>query len=267
MPDPDALTVDEPMQNGVFAPQALGLLARTLSVDAPGEGVEGVAVDALGCQRLEELIREHGEWLGGVDARVAAASWTNHLVTVLVPGLLTAWTVREVGVDASAANVALHLEGSRPRACQILDPTRVRTGRPARDVLLRALFADTLQSVFDLVQAVTDLPARMGWVHVGNLVAYVFDRLEESELATPNTQADRSRLLVADQAAWGAASNPLKQTVHAVELPPGAALSTYQVRSVCCLKTEIPGKDPCVSCPRIDGDRRARLLAERRRTV
>lgn len=259
-PDPWALEVDDPLPEGSFRPEALGLLGETLTT-RPSEDHRSLPVPDLVADPVP-VVADHAAHLGVGDERVAAAAWTNHLATVLVPGLVAAWTLADVGIDASADNVSLHLDGSRPMVCRILDPSRVDRGRLVRDETLASLIDGTLTPVFDAVEQAHDLPAAIAWSHVGNVVAYLFDRLAELGLV-PERCPDRERLLAAESLPWGPAGNVLAGTVRYEPLP-GAGPDTYQVRTACCLKRQIPEKTPCASCPHIDAERRSRIVADRR---
>lgn len=262
--EPGALDLDDPLHEGAFRPEALGPLGHTLTTEPPADGRREVPVELLLDGELAATIADHGQALGGVDPPVAAASWTNHLTTMLVPGPLVAWTLADVGLDVSAANVSLHLDGSRPTACRIRDPTRAWRGPTERDRTLTSLLEGTLEPLFAACEEHHELPRALAWTHVGNIVAYLFDRLAELELCPPGVE-DRRRLLAVEQPDWRAGSNPLVDTVTYETVDSQHGPPTYQVRAMCCLKHEIPGKDACVSCPRIDTERRGELLDRRRR--
>lgn len=262
--DPRLADVDDPLTGDRFCPQALGLLGRGLTTDPPGEELEEVPLEAFTSDELPAVLEAHARWLGNGDPVVAAASWTNHLTTVLVPGLLAAWTLTDVGLEVSSSNLALDMDGSRPARCRILDPARAEKGRPERDRTLRSLFDGALADVFAATGQATGLAHRVCWTHVANVTAYLFDRLEEFGLAHEGCRQDRRRLLEAEQRPWSQGANPLEGAVGYEPLEGDGLPEAYQVREVCCLKTEIPGKAPCASCPRIEADRRAELVAERR---
>jgi siderophore-iron reductase FhuF len=260
------LDVDAPrpaaiLDEGRFRPQALGSLAETLTTEPPSGGAREVPVEALLEEDLAEALARFRAGLGEVDGRVAAASWTNYAATVLVPGLVAAWTVADVGVDASPSNLCVHLDEGVPRRWRIQDSERVAEGDRERDRTIATL-VDTLNPLFADVEERTGLAERVGWAHVGNVVAYLFDRLAELGAIAPD-DPDRARLLAAE-ALPGTGSNPLQGTVERGSLGPGVDLDSYQVRTVCCLKRQLPGRAPCASCPHIDADRRTELVAERR---
>lgn len=260
-PDPWALELDDPLPEDSFDPDALGLLGETLTTRPSGDHRSLAIPDLVGDPA--PVVADHQAHLATDEDLVAAAAWTNHLATVLVPGLVAAWTLADVGVDASADNLELHLDGSRPVACRILDPSRVQRGRPARDRTLASLIDGTLVPVFGAVERSHGLPSQVAWSHVGNVVAYLFDRLVElGPVAEPCP--DRSRLLDDQTVPWGPPGNALAGTVRYEPLP-GSGPDTYQVRTTCCLKRQIPDKTPCASCPHIDAARRGQLVAERRK--
>lgn len=262
--DRQALTIDEPLPDDVFQPQALGRLGETLTTQPTHEQRE-LRLDELDAGSLEALLAERADNLPDGYEHLAAALWANRTTTVLLPGFLAAWTLADVGLDASPANLALHLDGPKAVACRILDPSRAAQGRPEREQTIETLFAATLDPFVDRL-ADAGVPRRVAWTNVGNLVAYLFDRLAAFDLAGATTTQDRARLLDADRAAWDETDNPLQGTV-AYEPLPGPGPAEYQVRDVCCLKQALPAKQPCASCPRVDAQRRAELLADRRRTL
>lgn len=263
--EPSALDLDDPLPTGAFEPRALGPLGQTLTTSVADDRRE-LRLEAV-FEDPDRLLAEHADGLDGVDARVAAAAWTNRAVTALVPGFLAAWTLADVGVDASGSNLALQLEGADPVGFRVLDPERARRGRPERDRTPATLLGDTLPALVEAVDAGAELPPRVTWANVANIVAYLFDRLDEFGLAGASPEADRAHLLDAEKPAWSTGNNPLQGTIGYEPVPGDEGPERYQVREVCCLKQEIDGKQPCASCPRIDAERRGELLAARRRSL
>lgn len=263
--EPSALDLDDPLPGDAFEPEALGPLGETLTTRVAEERRE-LRLEAV-LEEPDRLLADHADGLDGVDATVAAAAWTNRAVTALVPGFLAAWTLADVGVDASGSNLALQLEGADPVGFRVLDPERASRGRPQRDRTLATLFGDTLAALVEAVDASAGLAPRVTWSNVANIVAYLFDRLDELGLAGASPRADRARLLDAEQPTWSPGVNPLRGAIGYEEIPGDGGPERYQVREVCCLKREIDGKQPCASCPRIDAQRRAELLAARRRSL
>lgn len=258
----ERLAIADPIVDGTFEPSRLGLAGETLTCEGPSAGQVEVPADDV--DRMVALIAERVEELGEVPRPVVAASWTNHLVTLLVPGLLAAWTLHDVAIDASAGNLALHADEGGPSRWRIVDPGRVDQGRDRRDRTLESVVEDTLRPLFAEVEATTGLRSEIGWTHVGNVAAYLFDRLEEAGNVTQGCE-DRAGLLHAEDPAWSRGPNPLRGTVRYEPLPGEATPERYQIRTRCCLKREIPGKIACASCPHIETPRRAELVDARRR--
>lgn len=258
----EGLAIADPLVEGAFTPARLGHAGETLTTEPADDGLREVPADEP--DRLQASLAEHAASLGEVPDPVAAASWSNHLTTLLVPGLVAAWSLHDVAIDASASNLALQTDDGRPVRWRIRDPTRVDRDPSARQRTIATLTQDTLTPLFIQLQAETGLSEDVGWAHVGNIVAYLFDRLAEAGLVEADS-ADRRALLAAEDPAWWEGSNPLQGRISYERIPGQATPDTYQVRQPCCLKREIPSKAPCASCPHIEADRRAELIAERRR--
>lgn len=245
-----------------FDPERLGPFGRGLTVRET-EANEVALDELLDPPRLASVMKDHADGLGDVPLAVVGSSWVNHLATLLLPGIVTGWTVHRMGVDASAGNLALELPAGTPRRVHILDPGNVRVGDPGRDLAVESLFGGTLEPLFEAVEEATGAGTSILWSTAANVVAYVFDRLADHDGSSGTLVEDRAKLLDDDTAAWTDRPNPLQGTITYQDLTPAGGPGSYQVRQVCCLKTEIPGKDPCASCPRVSRERRAELVAGR----
>lgn len=258
---PDLSTVD-PLVEGRVRPDRLGRLGHTLAVDPPTEGRE-VRVDRLIAGDLDRLVDRHADRLGSAPSAVAASLWANYLVTVACPPVLAAWTLHDVGLDASSTNLAVHLEDGLPRQVRLLDAGQATRGRPDRDLGPETL-VDTLAELFEALANRTAIGTDLLFNHVGNLAAYLFDRLDEAGLANEDTSADRRALLDEDPLPWGR-PNPFHDPVRYEPLHAPGLPEAYQVRRRCCLKVAVDDKSPCASCPGIDADRRVELVRQRRK--
>lgn len=246
-----------------FDPSALGRAGEHLTVEAPADGLDERGLDALlEPAALADAIEAHGASVGADTLPVAASSWAKHLVTILAPGVLVAWTLQETGLDASPSNLTVHLDEGSPRRVRILEPGRVSVGSDARDRGIETLFGASVEPLAGCLDDLAGLEPSRVWSTVGVLVAHVFHHVPE-ERAGPRVAGDRERLLGADAAAWVDRENPLAGVVEPEPLPAGAPVDAYPVREACCLKVALPGKGACRSCPRLSADQRARRLAER----
>lgn len=254
---------DVPVSDGRLVPGRLGRLGRTLTTEPPDEADAIHVADLLDGDRLDDLLEVHAEALGVAETTVVASSWTSWLSSVVCPGILAAWTVHDVGVDASPRNLALHLADGTPRRCRIVDPGRVDCGRSVRDRTLDTLFGETLSPLFSTVERRAGLDAGLSFHHVGNLVAWLYDHLAETDVNDTARPPDRAELLGPDKP-WGAGSNPMHGAVTYEPVPGSDLPETYPVRRRCCLKLQIPGKGPCVTCPVLSGDERADRIRARR---
>lgn len=258
------LDTEDPLVGGRLVPDRLGTLGHTLTVDPPDAGQSEIRARALFEEgELVPLVEQHATRLDGAPAPVAASLWANYLVTVVCPPILAAWTLHDVGVDASAGNLALHLDEELPERVRVLDPTQTTRGRPARDRGPRTLL-DTLTGLFETLSELTGVDPAILFNHVGNLTAYLFDRFLEAGIADESQEADRAVLLEETTLPWGLHPNPLEDPVDYETLDVDGLPERYQVRRRCCLKTAVPGKSPCASCPTIDRERRAERVRERR---
>lgn len=248
-----------------FDPASLGPWARTLTLDAVDEGQEAIAASTLLDEaHLARRIEAHAEHLGDVALPVAASAWSKDLTTVLVPGILAAWTLQGIGVDASPGNVELHLADGQPAAARLVDPTRIAAGDPERDLALTSLVGDHLAPLFDTLHATSGLSKAVLWGNLGPLVAWIYDRMAEKDPDHASIQADRARLLEADQAAWVDGPNPIQHPVRYEPLDLDGLPDQLPVRQTCCLKHLIPDDRACSSCPQLSPeDRRAMLEAWR----
>lgn len=245
-----------------FDPERLGPFGRGLTVRET-EADEVFLDELVDPPRLASVMADHADPFGDVAPPVVGSSWVNHLSTLLLPGILTSWTAHRIGVDASPGNLALELAAGTPRRVRVLDPERVHVGKPGRDLAIESLFGGTVEPLFEAVEEATGAGAPILWNTAGNLVAYVFDRLAEDDRSPETLVEDRATLLDADTAAWADRPNPLQGTITYQDLTPDGSPARYQVRQVCCLKTEIPGKEPCASCPKVSTERRTELVAGR----
>lgn len=253
----DASIANEP---GRFDPAAVGPYGRHLTLDQPGDHHGVPAADLLDEATLGGVLARHRRGLGDVADTVAAAHWAKHHVTLLVPGVLAAWTLHGVGLDASPGNVRLHLREGTPRRVEVRDPSRVATGDGSRDRVLRTLFGDHLGGLFEVLHDRTGVDPDRLWATTGNVVAWLYDELAADHPHDRRIQADRADLLDADEAPWAADGNPLQGTVR-YEAPEDPTLpDRTPVRSACCLKRAVPGKTPCRSCPAVPADRRNELV-------
>lgn len=258
--EPDLAALAEP---GAFDPDALGTLGLTLTTEPPTGDRWELELTALLDHRLEERVEAFADEVGQAPDPVVGASWSKHVSTVIAPGILAAWTLADVGLDASPANLALHLEGAQPRRCRILDPARVDRGRPERDRSLTTLMGDTIEPLFAAIEDATGVAAPTQWSNVGNLSAFLYDELDRHGIAAPGLAADRERLLASDRAAWREGPNPLQDPVTYERFEDEGLPDRYQVRRVCCLKRELPDAQACASCPELSHAQRRERLAER----
>jgi ferric iron reductase protein FhuF len=248
---------------GAFDPDALGTLGMTLTTGPPTGDRWELPVAAMLEDGLEERVEALAARLGEVPDPVVGASWSKHVSTVIAPGILAAWTLADVGLDASPANLALHLEGPEPRRCRILDPGKVDRGRPERQRSLATLMGDTLEPLFAAIERVTDVSDPIQWSNVGNLTTFLYDELDRRGIAAGGLAADRERLLNREAAAWREGPNPLQDTVGYERFEDPGLPDRYQVRRVCCLKRAIPDAQACASCPELSHDQRRERLADR----
>lgn len=256
-PDLDALA-----GSSAFDPQPLGTLGLTLTTEPPAEAHREVPVPAL-IDEADEHLEAYAATLGEVPPAIVGASWSKFVATVVAPGILAAWTLADVGLDASPANLALHLDGPKPRRCRVLDPERVDRGRPERDRSLATLLGDTIEPFFASVREASGVSAPIQWSNVGNLTAFLYDELDRHGISGPTLEADRERLLAADRAAWREGPNPIQDPVRYERFDEAELPDRYQVRRVCCLKRELPGEGACASCPELSHAQRRERLAER----
>lgn len=257
-----ALEARHPLVDERLVPERLGAIGETLTVeDAEPEHREVRLADLLEDGELAGLVEAHGDRLGGARAPIAASLWANYLVTVASPSVLGAWTLFDLGIDAGPTSLSLHLVDGLPRRVRVA-PDAWRQGRPDRELGPRSLLA-SMDAVFEELEAGTGVQRGVLDNHVGNVAAYLFDRLEENQLHGSTPQADRAALLDEATLPWGD-PNPLQDPVRYEPLEADGLPDTYQVRRECCLKVTVDGKPPCASCPTIDAERRAQLLRERR---
>jgi len=245
-----------------FRPDALGTLGMTLTTEPPGDDRREVGVDELLAGALGDHLEAYAAAVGDAEEVVLAASFSKAVSTVIAPGLLAAWTLADVGLEATPANLALHFEDAQPRRCRIRDPSLVAVGRPERDRTLASLFAETIEPLFAAIEDASGAPARIQWSNVGNLTAFLYDELAAHGIGE-DLGPDRRRLLASETSAWRSGPNPIEDPVTYEAFADPELPDRYQVRRVCCLKREIASKRPCASCPEIDTERRARRLAER----
>lgn len=244
-------------------PEALGLYGRTLTRDPPAPDHRSVPADTLLQEgALERVATGHADDPGTVPPAVAASAWTNHAATVLVPGVLAAWTLEAEGLDARPANVVLHLEDGLPRRLRLRDPAPLGSGPGPRDAGLETLMGDLLAPLLEGLEEATGLPPEVGWTTVGTLVAWMYDRMADHAPEAAPVEADRARLLEAEEAAWTDAPNPLAHPVDRVAVEAEDLPDEVLVRRTCCTKREIPGKQPCHTCPNIGPGRRRALLRQ-----
>lgn len=256
------LQADDPLVDGRLVPSRLGELGHALTTDLTSPEHREVELETLIDDKLTQLVEAHGRRLG-VDDRVAASLWTNHLVTAACPPVLATWTLHAVGLDASPSNLALHLEDELPRQVRVLDPTRTARGDPDRDLGPRTLL-ETTTRLFEALAEATGIETEILDNHVGNLAAYLFDRLAEAGYESDRLQADRETLLASASLPWNPASNPWRDPVDYQPLHGEGLPERYQVRRRCCLKLAVDGKPPCASCPSIGPERRTALVRDRR---
>lgn len=244
-------------------PDALGVYGRPLTRDPPAEGHRAVPADDLQDPgTLGDLAIGHADDPGTVAPPVAASAWANHAVAVLVPGVLAAWTLQEVGLDASPSNVVLHVEEGLPRRTRLRDPTPAADDR-GRDAAVETLLGHHVAPLLAGLEDATGLAPRVGWGTVGTLVAWMYDRMEDHAPDEAPVASDRARLLEADEAAWGEAPNPLQDPVTRVPVDAPDLPDETMVRRTCCMKREIPAKAPCHTCPNVGDRRRQELLRDR----
>lgn len=244
-----------------FDPASLGPWARTLTLGPADGDQKAIAasglIDEAPLARQVELYAEH---LGGAELPVAASAWSKDLTTVLVPGILAAWTLQGIGVDAGPTNIELHLEEDQPVAARLIDPTRLATGDPGRDLALSTLMGDHLTPLFDTLHAISGLAKEVLWGNLGPLVAWVYDRMLEQAPDHDRVHADRACLIEADQAAWTDGPNPIQDPVRYEPLDLDGLPDRIPVRQTCCLKHLIPDDRACSSCPQLSHDDRRALL-------
>ncbi len=244
-----------------FDPASLGPWARSLTLGPADQGQEAIAASTLLDEaHLARRIEAHAERLDDVALPVAASAWSKDLTTVLVPGILAAWTLQGIGVDASPGNVELHLEHDQPAAARLVDPTRIAAGDPERDLALTSLVGDHLAPLFETLHATSGLSKKVLWGNLGPLVAWIYDRMAEKDPEDARVQADRARLLEADQATWADGPNPIQQPVRYEPLDLDGLPDRIPVRQTCCLKHLIPDDRACSSCPQLSHDDRRALL-------
>lgn len=252
---------DPASAEGAVDPEALGLYGRTLTRDPPAPDHRSVPADALLQDgALEDVATGHADDPGTVPPAVAASAWTNHAVTVLAPGILAAWTLEAKGLDARPGNLDLHLEDGLPRRLRLRDPTPLGTGPGHRDAGLETLMGDLLTPLLEGLEEAAGLAPEIGWTTVGTLVAWMYDRMADHAPGAAPVEADRARLLEAREAAWADAPNPLADPVTRVPVEGDDLPAEVLVRRNCCTKREIPGKEPCRTCPNVGPERRRALL-------
>lgn len=244
-----------------FDPASLGAWARSLTLDPADQGHEAIAASTLLDQaHLARRIEAHAQRLGEVALPVAASAWSKDLTTVLVPGILAAWTLQGIGVDATPSNIELHLDDGQPAAARLIDPTRIAAGDRERDLALTSLLGDHLAPLFDALHGTSGLAKAVLWGNLGPLVAWIYDHMAEEDPADARVQADRARLLEADQAAWADGPNPIRDPVRYEPLDLDGLPDRIPVRQTCCLKHLIPDDRACSSCPQLSQDDRRALL-------
>lgn len=256
-PAPDRLA-----RSDRFDPEALGTLGRGLTTGAPAPGHREVTLERLLADGLEEELAAYARALGDVDRMLAGASWSKTVTTLVLPGVIGAWTLADVGLDASPGNLALHVEDDRPRRVRVRDPARLAPVSD-RDRALATLFGDSLEPLFEAITRSTGLPIETHWSNVGNLLAFLYDELERRGIAVEGTAGDRQRLLEEASAAWRAGPNPIEGTVRYTRFEAEGLPERYQVRQRCCLKRQLPGKQACTSCPAISPSQRRAQLEHR----
>lgn len=242
----------------------LGPYARTVMAAPPDAGdVVMPAADLLDGATLEQAIRDHAAHLEADHTKAVGAAWAKHHGRALVPVVVAAMTVYRSGLDTTPGNIEFHLRHGAPRTVRIVAPERLVADDGDVVEKTMATLVDThIGPLFDGIHAVTGTPRSVLWGSLGNLVAYVYDRLAETHPDVRHVARDRHRLLEAETAPWGTGPNPMRDPVRYETLDTPGLPPKVQVRRTCCLKLKLPGKPPCYTCPTLDHEARIRLMRE-----
>ncbi len=224
----------------------------------PPAGDGALLIPALHFQEpafLTERLRLLGERLGTADGRAVASLWNKHYNAAVISGVLIAWSLGAVPLNGEAMNMSLLLGADQlPQAGYLHDwgPPAGEPGSP-RERVFASLFAGHLAPAIQRLGSLSRLAPSVAWGNVGNLIADIYDQMDDAGLLTAAAASDREALLEAPVLPGMPGPNPLRGSVRYEEL--GLA-QPVRVRKSCCLRHRLPGMKPCYTCPLLSPDER-----------
>ncbi|WP_018133463.1 (2Fe-2S)-binding protein [Effusibacillus pohliae] len=123
------------------------------------------------------------------------------------------------------------------------------------------MFDGNLGRLIDRIAGEFGLSLAIMWGNVGNYVGYLNEQYQGASRTTPELKQHLEAL----HTSRGFEAPPLRSTYQTVRLHALTPPESVRVRSTCCLWYQFPGNRPCLTCPRLDSQERARLWIKHRR--